>query len=167
MAWVDKFDNLTEISVDYTLPEKESSYKSPANILTPHHDESYAKTTSPEIPLTAFSCGESTLRVIVKYLRDKKKYDFSTIATLLNRNYQTIVATYNAFPSQVQMSDESAAIRIPVSLFSSRITAPLETLVSYLKSLGLSNAQISILIKRDQRTIWTAYHRKIIKEGGK
>ena len=48
---------------------------------------------------------------------------------------------------------------VPVSIFKDRSLSILESLVYYLKNSGMSLKEISVLIKRDQRTIWTVLHR--------
>ena len=55
---------------------------------------------------------------------------------------------------------EAEAILIPTSIFTDRTLKVLETLVEYLKeSKQLTYHEIGVLIGRDDRTIWTAYHR--------
>ena len=54
---------------------------------------------------------------------------------------------------------------IPLSIFSNRNLSILESLVKFLKERhSLTFADISILLNRDQRTIWTVYHRVKIKD---
>jgi DNA-binding NarL/FixJ family response regulator len=57
-------------------------------------------------------------------------------------------------------SFQGLALTIPVSVLSDRSVAILESLVEYMKdSLGLSYHQIAEMLNRDDRTIWTCYHR--------
>lgn len=61
-------------------------------------------------------------------------------------------------------------IKIPVSIFSDRSLASLEVVVEYLKEIkNLSYHEIAVLLNRNDRTIWTCYHRAKIKrkKGGK
>jgi len=47
---------------------------------------------------------------------------------------------------------------IPLTIFENRDLGPLENLVVYLKDkLSLSYHEIAVLIKRDDRTVWTSY----------
>ena len=51
-------------------------------------------------------------------------------------------------------------IEIPTFLFKDRKVAVLEALVEYLKDhKGLTYHEIALLLNRDDRTIWTVYHR--------
>lgn len=55
-------------------------------------------------------------------------------------------------------------ILIPTSIFTDRTLKVLEALVEYLKeSKQLTYHQIAALLNRDDRTIWTVYHRAGIK----
>ena len=54
---------------------------------------------------------------------------------------------------------------VPLSIFKDRSLSVLETLVFYLKNRGLSLKEISTLINRDQRTIWTVFNRAKKKKG--
>ncbi len=56
-------------------------------------------------------------------------------------------------------------IMIPLSIFQDRSVAVLECLVRYLKDeKGLTFHEIAVLINRDDRTVWTCYHRAKNKE---
>lgn len=51
-------------------------------------------------------------------------------------------------------------IKIPISVFADRSLASLEAVVEYMKEkLDLSYHEIAVLLKRNDRTIWTCYHR--------
>lgn len=51
-------------------------------------------------------------------------------------------------------------LAIPTSIFKDRSLAILETIVKFLKEKhNLTYHEIAILINRDDRTIWTVYHR--------
>jgi len=54
----------------------------------------------------------------------------------------------------------TSTFQIPTSIFKDRKVSILEALVEYLKDKKeLSYHEISILINRDERNIWTVYHR--------
>ena len=54
----------------------------------------------------------------------------------------------------------NSTFQIPTSIFKDRKVSVLEALVEYLKDKkGLSYHEISILINRDERNIWTVYNR--------
>ncbi len=49
---------------------------------------------------------------------------------------------------------------VPISVFADRTLASLEAIVEFLKeNYGLSYHEIAELLHRDDRTIWTCYHR--------
>ncbi len=51
-------------------------------------------------------------------------------------------------------------INIPIHIFQDRTLSVLETIVEYLKEkLKLNYHEIGVLLNRDERTIWTCYHR--------
>ena len=58
---------------------------------------------------------------------------------------------------------------IPVSVFSASSLSPMEAVVVYLKDeFSLSYHKVAMLLKRDDRTIWTVYNRarkKLIRLG--
>jgi len=108
------------------------------------------------------------LEALVKYLREKRKLSYYEISKLLSRNVRDIYKIYaNAFDksfTEIPLRISPSCF-IPVSIFSNRKLSALEALVSYLKDLGLSYRQISVLLNRDERTIWTVYKRAIKKNG--
>ena len=55
---------------------------------------------------------------------------------------------------------EGNSIYIPINILKDRVLSPLESLIEYLKEeKKLSYKNISILINRDQRNVWTIYNR--------
>lgn len=55
-------------------------------------------------------------------------------------------------------------VYVPLSIFKDRSLTVLEAVVLYLKNSGLSFKEISVLLNRDQRTIWTVHNRAIKKK---
>jgi hypothetical protein len=63
--------------------------------------------------------------------------------------------------------DVKQEIKIPVSVLANRSVATLEAVVAYLKEkCNLSYHEIAVLLHRDDRTIWTCYHRVQKKRRG-
>jgi hypothetical protein len=53
---------------------------------------------------------------------------------------------------------------VPLPLFADSDLGILEVIVKYTKeNLTLTYSQIAVIINRDQRTVWTTYHKAIIK----
>jgi DNA-directed RNA polymerase specialized sigma24 family protein len=114
------------------------------------------------VPLSIFSDKRLTpLEAIVKYLREKRKLSYHEIASLLERNVRDIYKTYAHAFDKCGLTEVKAVhtILVPVSIFANRELSALENLVLYLKNLKLTYRQISILLNRNERTIWTVYQR--------
>ena len=115
------------------------------------------------IPISIFEIKNlSALEVICKYLKENLELNYSKIALLLNRNSRTIWTTYN---NAVKKKKESLVVKdsrffIPISILKNRKLSVLEGIVSYLKDrFNLRYSEISILLNRDERNIWTVYNR--------
>ena len=60
---------------------------------------------------------------------------------------------------EINKEDEEKEIKIPLSIFSSKLGS-LEVLCIYLKeNVGMSYREIGKILMRDERTIWAAYHK--------
>ena len=144
------------------LESLKESYKLDASEILSLVEE---KTISEEtlIPISIFNNKElSCLETIVKYLKEEFKLKFHKIALLLNRNDRTIWTTYN---NALQKRKERLPVKeskffIPISILTDRKLSVLESIVSYLKdNFNLRYSEISILLTRDERNIWTIYNR--------
>jgi hypothetical protein len=105
----------------------------------------------------------STMQALSRYLVDERRMTFSQVARILDRSPKSIWASYHQISSNqispietIEYHQES--LLIPLSIFS-RKTAPLESLVLYLKALGLKNVDIANILGLDPRTTWTAARR--------
>lgn len=115
------------------------------------------------IPITIFANDElSSLETIVKFLKENKNLAFSEIASLLNRDQRTIWTTYNKASKKkksVFIISESK-YHIPFEIFRDRDLGVLENICFYLKNnFGLSFHEIAVLLRRNDRTIWTSYQK--------
>ena len=123
-------------------------------------------TTSKEIyiPLSIVR-HESSLESIVLYLKDRSGLRFNEIAKLLNRDQRTIWVTYsNVKRKGVVLNIGVDSLNIPLSIFVSRKLSMLESIVLYLKSHhDMSFVQISSMLDKNYRTIWTVYRRAMKK----
>ena len=114
------------------------------------------------LPCSIFTSQLSGLETIVKYLKEQKNLSLTAIANLLDRSPKTIWQTYTQSKKKYSsfFKEQPTPYHIPISLFKQRHLAVLEHLVFYLKEeYGLSFSQIATILHRDQRTIWTVYHR--------
>lgn len=103
------------------------------------------------------------LEALIVYLRERKKLSFRKIAKSINRDLRYVYNSYQNAKKKELITKyilPTKLLQIPVSIFVNRKLSALEVLVSYLKErYSLSYHEIAILLKRDDRTIWTVYHR--------
>lgn len=115
------------------------------------------------IPVNIFSNDElSCLESITKFLKENKNLTFSEIASLLNRDHRTIWTTYsNAVKKKKELFIVSDSEHyIPFEIFTDRRIGVLENICLYLKNKhNLSYHQIAVLLRRNDRTIWTSYQK--------
>lgn len=111
---------------------------------------------SQEIPTCIFNRKLSSLESIVKYLKENIGLNYKSIAHVLSRNPGSIGITYrNARKKLASKFYITPGIRIPVFIFKNSNLSVLENIVSYLRKQGMSYHEIAVLLKRDDRTIWT------------
>ena len=118
------------------------------------------------IPISVLSIRRlGGFEAIVKYFGENLGLSINKISKLTNRSKSTIGVVYHkarhklpkAFPHSLIAGAE---YQIPVSLLKARDLSVLETIVCFLKDdHNLSFSKIAMLLNRDDRTIWTAYHR--------
>jgi hypothetical protein len=147
-------------SRDASLESIDHTYR--GTIATPPTAQEYAYSEGDpviNIPLSVFYSTASTLQIIVRYLHDTRKVDLHAIARLLHRDYNTIWTTYTHSPKDAPLNDAPSRIEIPLSIFHNRTCGPLENLVVYLKGFDLRFSEIADLLNKNERTIWTTYHR--------
>lgn len=122
-----------------------------------------------KVPVSIFKTKKlSMLGLTVKYLKEELNLRYSEIGKLLNRNERTIWVTYSKaiikFPSKLKIAK---GFSIPIDVFSQRKFSILEHAVGYLKEEhSMKFSQIARILKRDDRTIWTCYHRLKQKRNG-
>jgi hypothetical protein len=116
-----------------------------------------------DLPLNIFSTELGTLETLVKYLKENFGHNFSAIAGILNRDPRTI---WGAYKSALEKHPEpffgipETAIELPVQMLRDRHFGMLEHLVWHMhENLGMRYARIATLIKRNDRTVWTAWMR--------
>ncbi len=110
----------------------------------------------------------SVLEAITEYLKEKE-WSFRQIAHFLHRDERTVWTCYSrAKKKRIHVREVPPVpirtIGIPLDIFRDRRFSSLEGLVVHLKEkLHLSFREISLLLNRDERTIWTCYHRSLKK----
>jgi DNA-binding CsgD family transcriptional regulator len=120
------------------------------------------------LPIEIFQDRKLTpLESIVIHLKDKGMR-YNEIAELLKRDQRNIWMAYSKsvkktgkiiIETKEKVQAMPTELSIIATIFSSKLGI-LESLVKYMKeNLGLNYIEISKLLKRDQRTIWTAYNK--------
>ncbi len=113
-----------------------------------------------KIPLAIFREKIGVAEVLCKYLKENLKLKFSEIARLTNRDERSIWVSYrNATKKKKERLDVEERMLIPISILSDRRLSVLEAIVNYLKERGFRNSEISEILCRDQRNIYTLYSR--------
>ena len=115
------------------------------------------------IPVSLFAATKlSSLEAIAVYLRENKLFSFAEMGQLLGRNPIALSASYrvakkkHSKPIIVQQS----TYFIPAVILQNKKLSVLENITFYLKAeYRLTNMQISQLLKKDPRTIWTVLDR--------
>ena len=117
-----------------------------------------------KVPISVFKNDYlSSLENIVKYLRENLLLSFKQIGSLTNRNPIALAVTYRNAKKKMEAKfvvEEISPYSIPVSILKDRNISVLENIAVYLKdTFGLTYHSISVLLNRDDRTIWTVYQR--------
>lgn len=111
------------------------------------------------IPVSIFSGSLAPLEAVVYYLKEDG-YSFHKIASLLNRNDRTIWVTYNKSLKKKFKEESTSNLMIPLSILKNRRFSILESITFYLKEeKKLSLRQISTILNKNPKTIWTVYSR--------
>jgi hypothetical protein len=120
-----------------------------------------------KIPLSIFNETLGPLESIVKYLKDNLKLSYDEISKLLFRSKSSLSITYkDSSRKYKEKLDAKSSYSVPVSIFSNLKLSVLESIVKHLKETqNLSYHNIAVLLKRDDRTIWTVYNRSLNKNG--
>jgi len=117
------------------------------------------------IPASIFTKKLSTLESITKYFKEVQNFSYHKIGEVLNRNERNIWNTYKNATKKVptKLSVTFSEQNIPVSIFQNKLGI-LENIVLHLKdTCELSYHNIALLLKRDDRTIWSTYQTAVRK----
>lgn len=108
----------------------------------------------------------SALETIVKYLRENKEMRFAEIARLLNRDQRAVGVTYRFARRKMESRLRALAVKysLPASVVADKKLSVLESVVYYIKeTYSLPYHKIAVMIRRDDRTVWTVYQRALRK----
>jgi len=110
------------------------------------------------------------LELLCKYLKEERELNYKEISKLLNRDYRTVWTTYSNVAKKLKAKLEVPPTKylLPVSIFHDRRLSVLEAAVGYLKeNFSLKLAEIATVLNRDQRNVWSSYHKAKKKWGNK
>jgi hypothetical protein len=113
-------------------------------------------------PTTILNNKLTILEAVVKYLKDEKKFSFHVIGDILKRDERNIWHIYDNAKKKYakRFSVEEGEYWIPLTIFAETKLSALEALVAHLKEeYVLSYHEIALIVKRDDRTVWTVYQR--------
>ncbi len=127
-----------------------------------------------EIPTHIFYNKSLTpMQAIVFYLK-KQDLTYRQISYLINRNERNIWTIYNQAKKKLnknkitkinannnKLTKEKffTKIKLPLHIFHNKTLTPMEAVISFLKDYhNLTYHEISIMINRDERNIWTIYN---------
>jgi len=118
-----------------------------------------------QIPVTIFRSKLSPLETIVTYLKVNQHRTLTEIARILNKQRPSVwLAHKNAKLRKPRLPIYPTRYNIPIKTFNSDKLSILECVSVYLREHHkLTYRQIGHILKRDERTIWTACHRAEVK----
>ncbi len=108
------------------------------------------------IPLSVFNEKLGSLESIVKYLRENKGMSLKQISILTQKKIQPIRTTYNRskkkHPGKLSLQKGK---QFPVHILQNSTHSVLENIVSYLLDENYTLQEISLVLQRGYKTIWT------------
>ena len=121
-------------------------------------------------PVEIFNKKLTVLESVVKYLKEEKNLSLHNISDIIGRDQRNVWCIYNKTKKK---NSEKFIIKkvefwIPISIFFNTKLSALESIVKYLKEIqNLKYHEIAVLLKRNDRTIWTVYQRSLKKSSKK
>ncbi len=113
------------------------------------------------IPTNIFINELSSLETVCKYLKENKNLKNIDIASLVGRDSKSVWQAYNSSKKKHSRKfvEKKFDYTFPVIILQNRNLSVLENIVYYLKqNYNLSYHDIAVLLKRDERTIWTVWN---------
>lgn len=119
------------------------------------------------VPVCIYTEDLGSLEIVVKYLKENLKLGNNEISRSIGRDSKSVWQAYNK--SKIKHPDlfivDSCEHYFPASILQDKRYSVLGSIVVYLKdNFNLSYHEIAVLLKRDDRTIWTTYQREIKHE---
>ena len=117
-----------------------------------------------------FDTNLAILEAVVEYLKEEKGLNYRQIGLILNRDERNIWTIYSRVKKKREIAKKISApkprLSVPISVLKDRELSGFEAIVEWLKDeKKLSFHEIGTLLNRDERNIWTVYHRAKVKRG--
>ncbi|MEK6926022.1 MAG: Ig-like domain-containing protein [Nanoarchaeota archaeon] len=162
---------LDELKEEYSLNKKEiteiviSKLKEKYKISKKEILNTIKSSEETEIPAAIFVKNLGALESLVKYMKENLNINYREISKLLNRNERTIWTAYKKANEKQKepIKIKETEICIPIEIFKNKKMTILELTIVYLKNKGYKFSEISQLLSRDQRNIWTIHSRALKK----
>jgi hypothetical protein len=119
------------------------------------------------IPSSIYSIDLGIFEGTVKFLHENRHLAFKDISEIMQKSQSNVIVTYRKTQkkSPKPFSKINYNYKINLSIFSKRLTC-FESVCIYLKEIYHFNYhKIGKILDRDERTIWTVYHRAKKKRG--
>ena len=113
-------------------------------------------------PVAVLNKKLTILESVVKYLKEEKEFSLRKVSEVIGRDERNVWHIYNSTKKKhhKRFVIKKTKFWIPVNIFSNTKLSALEAIVSYLKEeFSLTYHEIALLLKRDDRTVWTVYQR--------
>ncbi len=112
------------------------------------------------IPCRIFRQGLSGLGAVIRYLKENHQLKYSQISKILNRDQRTIWTTYRKVKNvELKKEEPFDSVSFSVSILKDRNLSVLEAISVHLKSVGFSTKEISKILGKSNKTIWTVLNR--------
>lgn len=114
------------------------------------------------VPVSIFCRELGSFEIICKYLKENLGLSNKRIAELTGRSGKSVWQAYNSarvkFPKRFEV--KTLKYFFPVSILKNRGLSVLENIVVFLRDkFELSYHEVALLLKRDDRTVWTVYQK--------
>ena len=132
-----------------------------------HDDAARLLGPATSVPVTIFANDTLTpLEALVKYLHENHSTRLVRIAELTGRDQRAIGTTYHRAARKMRSRIIAAATQyhIPLRIMPDERLSPFERIATHLhERYALTYHEIALLLKRDDRTIWTVCNRAAAK----
>jgi hypothetical protein len=114
-----------------------------------------------EVPVSIFTNKLTVLESLVKFFVEVKGEPLCKVGLRLNRSEKQLWHTYNNAKKKFSGAlPIKSSVYVPESVFTDRRVSPTEGLVVFLREIAkMKFSEISFLLNRNEKTVWTSYSR--------